>query len=298
MVIERALEKLRQSGAAKAGGVPYPANPAPALPVAAPERALAPERPVKPVRAPHAAPAHVRVSFPSVDYSRAAALAHRIMLPDTEVSHNERVAASYRIIRTRLLHTIRTNNLRSLAVTSPGPGEGKSVTSMNIAVSLARDPTCSVFLLDLDMRNPSLCRYLGLQPPTELISYFAGSVDASSVLFSIGMPNLAIAGSVTSTDQASELLGSGRLEDLMDYIGSITQNPIILLDLPPVLVTDEALLIAPRVDATLMVVAEGKTRRDSLMRAQSVLAEFPSAGVVLNCSTEAVGKGGYYYDYQ
>ena len=84
----------------------------------------------------------------------------------------------------------------------------------------------------------------------------------------------------------------------MDYIGTITQNPIILIDLPPVLVTDEALLIAPRVDATLMVVAEGKTRRDSLMRAQSVLAEFPSAGVVLNCSTEAVGKGGYYYDYQ
>src|SRR5580700_6311802 len=70
MVIERALEKLRQSGAAKAGGVPYPANPAPALPAAAAERALAPERPVKPVRAPHAAPAHVRVSFPQVEYSR------------------------------------------------------------------------------------------------------------------------------------------------------------------------------------------------------------------------------------
>ncbi len=47
-----------------------------------------------------------------------------------------------------------------------------------------------------------------------------------------------------------------------------------------------------------MVVSEGKTRRDSLMRAQAVLAEFPSAGVVLNCSTEAVGRGGYYYDYQ
>ncbi len=80
-------------------------------------------------------------------------------------NENERVAAAYRIIRTRLLHTIRTHNLRSLAITSPGPGEGKSVTSMNIALSLARDPTCSVFLLDLDMRNPSLCRYVGVQPP-------------------------------------------------------------------------------------------------------------------------------------
>jgi protein-tyrosine kinase len=298
MVIERALEKLRQSGLAKAGGMPYATSPVPAIPVPAPERPVAAERPVRPVRAPPAPPAHVRVAFPALSYSREAAIAHRIMLPDASVSQNERTAAAYRIIRTRLLHTIRTNHLRSLAITSPGPGEGKSVTSMNIALSLARDPTCSVFLLDLDMRNPSLCRYIGVQPTNELISYFAGNVDAGSVLFSIGVPNLAIAGSVTSTDQASELLGSGRLEGIVDYIGSVAENPIILLDLPPVLVTDEALLIAPRVDATLMVVSEGKTRRDSLMRAQAVLAEFPSAGVVLNCSTEAVGRSGYYYDYQ
>jgi protein-tyrosine kinase len=293
MVIERALEKLRQSGAAKAGGVAYPASP-----IQAPVPVAAPERPVKPVRAPHAPPAQVHATFPAVSYSREAAIAHRIMLPNTEAALTERVAASYRIIRTRLLHTIRTNKLHSIAITSPGPGEGKSVTSLNLALSLARDPTCSVFLIDLDMRNPSLCRYIGVQPPNELINYFAGSTDVASVLFAIGVPNLAIAGSVTSTDQASELLGSGRLEELMDYIGSISQNPIILLDLPPVLVTDEALLIAPRVDATLLVVAEGKTRRDSLNRAQAVLAEFPSVGVVLNRSTEAVGRGGYYYDYQ
>ena len=102
---------------------------------------------------------------------------------------------------------------------------------------------------------------------------------------------------MTGTDLASELLGSGQLEALLAYITSVSANAIVLLDLPPVLVTDEALLVAPRVDATLLVVSEGRTRRDSLARAVSVLAEFPSAGVILNCSNEANERSGYYYNY-
>jgi len=56
--------------------------------------------------------------------------------------------------------------------------------------------------------------------------------------------------------------------------------------------------VAPRVDATLLVVAEGRTRRDDLLRARNVLADFPSAGVILNRATERVGGGGYYYGYR
>jgi Mrp family chromosome partitioning ATPase len=70
------------------------------------------------------------------------------------------------------------------------------------------------------------------------------------------------------------------------------------LDLPPVLVTDEALLVAPKVDATLLVVSEGKTRRESLARAMNMLAEFKSVGVVLNRATEASANNAYYYDYR
>ncbi len=277
MVIERALEKLRQSAAPKLGS---------GSPVAH-EPARQSSTPAHPAPLP---------AFPVVNCVPAIAIAHRILVPEAPAA-NDRAAAAYRMIRTRLLHRSRSNGLKSIAITSPGPGEGKSLTALNLALSLARDTTVNVFLLDLDMRNPSMCRYLGLQPPVELLAYFRGSNAAGEVFFSLGPKNLALAGSLSTTDAASELLGSGRLEALLGYIGSLCPNPVILLDLPPLLVTDEALLVAPRVDATLLVVAEGRTRRDSLARAVHLLAEFKCIGVVLNRASEAMEENAYYYNY-
>jgi Mrp family chromosome partitioning ATPase len=279
MVIERALEKLRQGKATPKPGSSAPSPHGSARQSSTPAPVLAAALP----------------SFPAVNCSHAVAVAHRVLVPDTLTGVNERVAAAYRMIRTRLLHRIRNHGLKSIAITSPGPGEGKSLTTLNLALSLARDPTVNVFVLDLDMRSPSICQYLGVQPPVELLAYFAGSRAASEVFFSIGPSNLAVAGSLASTDAASELLGSGRLEGLLSYINSLCPNAIILLDLPPVLVTDEALLVAPRVDATLLVVAEGRTRRESLARAVSLLAEFKCIGVVLNRASEALEDNAYYY---
>jgi protein-tyrosine kinase len=278
MVIERALDKLRQGAARK----PESGSPSP--------HASARLSTPAPVVAPVALPA-----FPVVSCSHAVAVAHRILVPDTLAGVNKHVGAAYRMVRTRLLHRSRNHGLKSIAITSAGPGEGKSVTALNLAMSLARDATVSVFLLDLDMRSPSICRYLGVQPPVELLAYFAGSHAPSEAFFSIGPKNLALAGSLSSTDAASELLGSGRLEILLNYINSLCSNAIILMDLPPVLVTDEALLVAPRVDATLLVVAEGRTRRDSLARAVNVLAEFKCIGVVLNRASEILDDNAYYY---
>jgi capsular exopolysaccharide synthesis family protein len=219
------------------------------------------------------------------------------MLPGTPLASDGRVAAAYRMIRARLQNLITANSWTTLSVTSPEAGEGKSVTALNLALSFSRDESRSVFLIDLDMRNPTVCKYLGVQPPHSLVEYFAGTCAAQKVFFSISTPNLAIASNVESTDLASELLAGDRLEQLFDYIRSIAPNALIIIDLPPILVTDEALMVAPRVDATLLVVADGQTRRDSLQRARQMLAEFSFAGVILNKSSESVGKTGYYYGY-
>ncbi len=279
MVIERALEKMRQGAASTVGSSSRTPHDSPAKQSSAPSQVVAVALP----------------AFPVVNCSHAVASAHRILVPDTQAGVNERVAAAYRMVRTRILHRCRSNGLKTIAITSPGAGEGKSVTSLNLALSLARDPTVNVFLLDLDMRSPSMCNYLGVQPPVELLAYFAGSRAAGDVFFSLGPKNVALAGSLSSTDAASELLGAGRLEALLSYINSLCPNAIILMDLPPLLVTDEALLVAPRVDATLLVVAEGRTRRDSLARAVHLLAEFKCIGVLLNRASEHMGENYYYY---
>jgi capsular exopolysaccharide synthesis family protein len=225
------------------------------------------------------------------------AIQHRILLPGTPLATDGRVAAAYRIIRTRLHNLIQNNSWVSLAVTSPEAGEGKSVTCINLALSFARSASKSVFLIDLDMRNPTVCRYLGIQPPRSVVDYFSGKIEASSVFFGIGADNLAIAGNVTSTDVASELLAGDRLEQLFAYIKSIAPDALIIVDLPPILVTDEALMLAPRVDTTLLVVADGETRRDSLQRARSLLGEFSFGGVILNKSFTVPSRADYYYGY-
>lgn len=283
MVIERALEKLRQaSDAGKRENRRSTDRP----------RERAPARP----QAPSAVP---RPSFPILVPDGAIAEDNRVLLPGSRASQDAHAGAAYRMLRTRLLHKMRSNNWTSLAVTSPGAGEGKSLTTLNVALSVARERSCDVFLLDLDMRNPSICSYLGLRPPFELQRYFAGEGTPEQVLFSIGIDGLAIAGNSMGTENASELLARGRLEELLDYIKSISSSPVILVDLPPVLVTDEALLVAPKVDATTLVVAEGRTRRDSLLRAKQLLAEFSFGGVILNRSRETFGSDGYYgYGYQ
>jgi Mrp family chromosome partitioning ATPase len=251
------------------------------------------------VAVPVEAPLVEKPAFPVFNVNPATIEANRILMPHIYAGDDGGAAAAYRILRTRLLQKLRTNRWTSLAITSPGPGEGKSLTCLNLALNLARDKSTEVFLLDLDMRNPSICNYLGVHPAHELTTYFAGEGTPADVLFSIGVGNLAIAGSTLSTEQASELLASGRFEELIAYISTISNNPVVLIDLPPVLVTDEALLVAPRVDATALVVAEGRTRRDSLGRAKLLLADFNSAGIILNCSYERFGADSYYgYGYR
>jgi protein-tyrosine kinase len=290
MVIEKALEKLKQANADNLARSARSHERGP--PAARTDYRNARSQPAA------VDPGLPRPVFPQLTVDRDLAIANRILIPGTPFATDGRLTAAYRMIRARLQNLITTNGWTTLAVTSPEAGEGKSVTALNLALSFARDGSKSVFLVDLDMRNPSICRYLGLQPPqASVVDYFSNDAEAENIFFSIGAENLAVAGNVMSTDLASELLASDRLERLFSYIVGIAPNPLIILDLPPTLITDEALMVAPRVDATLLVVADGQTRRDSLLKARDLLADFSSAGVVLNKSVESVGNAGYYYGY-
>jgi protein-tyrosine kinase len=283
MVIERALEKARKAAEENSATQRTAESQT--------SRTVKVRRSYKQAREP-------RPVFPTLEVNSRSAEVHRVLMSDSILTENAHAAASYRMLRTRFLHRLQVNQWRVLAVTSPGAGEGKSLTSLNLALNIARDKTTEVFLLDLDMRNPSICNYLSVTPPHELIDYFKGTGKPADVFFSIGLNNLFIAGHTVASVQASELLTNGRIEELLSYIDDIAPQAIVLLDLPPLLVTDEALLIAPKVDATTLVVTEGRTRRDSLARAYQLLSEFVFAGVILNRSTESFGVESYYgYDH-
>lgn len=296
MVIERALEKLKQANQ-KAPAV-SPRGTSSRGPDAIQERPSArqPSNRAGNGQAPHGTEAKPRPTFPVISCDPSEAEAHRALLPDFSRADDHRATAAYRMLRTRLLHRMRTSKWTTIAITSPGAGEGKSVTSLNLALNVARERSMDVFLIDLDLRKPTICAQLGVAPRREIIDYFAGTFSPAETFFSIGVENLAIAGGLECTDDASELLATERFDEMIRYCESISTNPCIIIDLPPLLVTDEALLIAPRVDAVLMVVAEGRTRRDSLVRAKQMLADFTLVGVVLNRSLESFGIDSYYGD--
>ena len=159
---------------------------------------------------------------------------------------------------------------------------------------MAREGTSDVFLLDLDMRNPSVCRNLGVSPRAEIVDYFMGSTPPAELFFSVGSDGLLVAGGQTNTEAASELVASGKFEALIEYIRSVAFNPVIIIDLPPILVSDEAIVLAPRVDATALIVAEGRTHRDGLLRARQLLDDNTFAGLILNRSSESLGATEYY----
>jgi capsular exopolysaccharide synthesis family protein len=193
---------------------------------------------------------------------------------------------------------MRANGWQTIGVTSAAPQDGKSLTSVNLALSLAREGNSSVVLLDLDMRNPTVCRTLGITPHVELRDFFEGRVDTPDDLFiSIGVDNLIIAGNLTATQNSAELLASTRLEDLLGFIRQSTTSPFILIDLPPVLSPEDTLVVAPRIDAMVLVASEGVTPRADLQRASEMLAEFQVAGLVLNRSTDSSNKYRYGYGY-
>jgi Mrp family chromosome partitioning ATPase len=199
------------------------------------------------------------------------------------------VLDSYRILRTRIWHRgVGSERWTSLGMVSAGPGEGKTLTSLNLALAFAREKKNNVFLLDLDLRNPSVCRYLGVTPRNGIGSALTGEVKPEEVFFGIGVDNLIMAGGLTSYENSSEMLGGEGLTEIFSYINRIDPHALIIVDLPPLLISADALVVAPKLSAVLLIVAEGVTRRDQLDRAIENLSGSTVAGIVLNRSRESV----------
>lgn len=229
----------------------------------------------------------------TVEISEAVGWQHRVIVSDSQRHEAAQADAAYRLVRSKVRQRMQRDNWCSFAVTSPRQADGKTVTALNLALSIARERQRPVYVLDLDMRNPSVCEYLGLQGLRSLTDYFAGDAKPEDVLFQTSVPYFHVAGALEPVKNASEMLAGPRLEELLQHIRLRSPDAIVIIDLPPVNVTDEALVVAPRVDALLLVVSEGKTPRDDLARALGSLSDFSIAGVVINRSSNVHS---HYYD--
>ena len=200
--------------------------------------------------------------------------------------HDVAISRAYKILRTRVLHRLPANNWHTLGITGTAAGEGKSLTAVNLALALAQDVNTWVTLVDLDLQRPQLGSYLGMTYEHGLTDYLSGQAEMDQIVYDIGIKRLAVVPNATSVESSSELLRSPRMADFVNALEAQTPRRIVVFDMPPLMVTDDVLAFAPRVDSFLLVVSQGKTARRTLTNAKEVLAEVNLMGVVLNRSTE------------
>jgi capsular exopolysaccharide synthesis family protein len=198
---------------------------------------------------------------------------------------NHELQDVYRMLRTRVLKGLRGNGWNSLAITSPATGCGKTLTAINLAISLAMELVHTVLLVDLDLRNPTSHRYFGLEPEYGLSDYLLHNVPVEDILFSPSLDRLVVLPGRESVRNSSEMLKSPGMVALVKELKTRYPDRLVIFDLPPLLAVDDALAFAPYTDAMLMVAENGATQREDLERALTILKDTPVIGTVLNKST-------------
>lgn len=196
-------------------------------------------------------------------------------------------ARAYKVLRTQVSQRMRQQGWRTLAVTSPGPREGKTLTAINLSISLALEANQTVLLVDADLRQPSVHTYFGFDVEYGLRDYLLDGVPLEQILVNPEVRRLVILPGAAPLTNSSEMLSSPVMLRLVQEVKRRYPSRLVVFDLPPVLTSDDVLAFAPYVDAALLVVEEGKTQRDDAARAAELLqaANHNLIGTVLNKSS-------------
>lgn len=212
----------------------------------------------------------------------------------TLLNPNSPISEQYRTVRTNLQFAVAGDQpLRSMAVVSSGPGEGKSTSAANLAVVFAQAGR-KVLLVDADMRKATVHRTFGLSNEMGLSNLVSGQQAASSVIQATDVNNLSIITSGPTPPNPAELLNSRRMNVLMEELYQAFD--LIIFDLPPVMTVADGLIIASKTDGTVLVVREGVTRKDSVLEAKNRLLQAKAhvLGVIYN-GAEQLNESSYYY---
>jgi len=200
---------------------------------------------------------------------------------------------AYKVLRTRIWQKMKDKGWSSLAVTSCNPGEGKTITSINLALSLAMmKANHSVLLVDMDLRRPSIKKYLGLNVTTGMSDYLVNGVPLAETLVNPGIGRFVILPGNKPVYNSSEILSSARMEHLVQDFKTRYPSRLVIFDLPPLLAADDVLVFMPYVDAVLLVIEDGKTSTDDLKQVKNVLGMDKLIGTVLNKSRDVISR--YY----
>jgi exopolysaccharide/PEP-CTERM locus tyrosine autokinase len=215
------------------------------------------------------------------------------------------LADEFRVIKRPLLNNIRgksaapVNKANLIMITSSVPGEGKTFTSINLAMSLAMEVDSTVLLVDADPSRPAVLDRLGLPSSRGLLDLLTDSrLDLADVLLRSNVDRLSILPAGTPQSRATELLASGGMNRLLDELSTRYSDRIVIFDAPPLLPSTESRVLAAHVGQVVVVVEADKTPQGTLLQALTMIESCPVVMMTLNKVRRSdVGSYFSYYGY-
>ncbi len=194
------------------------------------------------------------------------------------------VCSAYNRLRTQIILRLQSNGWNTVAFTGPSRAAGSTVATINLAISIARDFSYTVVLVELDLVNPSFRRILGLKQRQGIVDHLRHDVPIRDIVVNPGIDRLVVIPAGSAVANSAELLSSPKMAQLIEELKHRNERQIILFDLPPVLTSDDAMAFSPFVECAVLVVEEGETRVEDVRRALDCLKSTKILGVVLNRS--------------
>jgi receptor protein-tyrosine kinase len=293
-LVEKALRKMQSAQAAVSERAN---NPAQRVPDVAQEVAIAASAAVPLAAQRVSAPSHRSDKVVSVN---TAALRNRGFLPHPE--HERRLTAEYRQIKRPLMAAAKAGgaaavaNGRVIMIASALPGEGKSFTSVNLALSMALEKDTSVLLVDGDLAKAEVTRAFDLHGEPGLTDLLLDEQrDSASVILPTSVPGFSILPAGRETTTATEHLASSRMESVVAELLSLDPTRIVLFDSPPLLLTTESRTLTSLAGQVVVVVRAEETTHNAVLDALACISDGRSVGLVLNHCKASADQ--FYYGY-
>ncbi|MFC0560835.1 CpsD/CapB family tyrosine-protein kinase [Halalkalibacter alkalisediminis] len=210
----------------------------------------------------------------------------------TEASKSSPISEQYRTIRTNIEFSAVDREIKTIVVTSAGPGEGKSTTAANLAIVMAQNGQ-SVLLLDGDLRKPTAHYTFNVSNMSGLTNVLTKQSDLETTVKETRIQNLSLLPCGPLPPNPAELLNSRMMGLVLERAQELFDT--IIIDTPPVMAVADASILANKCDGTVLVVSSGKTEREDVKKAKELLtkANAKLLGAVLNNKT--IESGHYYY---
>ncbi|MCH8506132.1 MAG: CpsD/CapB family tyrosine-protein kinase [Ectothiorhodospiraceae bacterium] len=209
-------------------------------------------------------------------------------------SPTQQIMDCYSLLRTRVLHRVRQHRIQTIGITSPAPRDGKSLTSTNLALSIAMGESHPVVLIDADVRRPTLAGLFGIEPEVGLGDYFMDEASLEDLLLKLPQKGMYLIPGRAQSRLRPEALSSDKVLDFTLRLKRMFPNGLLIFDMPPALVGGDVVAFAPNLDATLIVVANRRTLEKEIQQTMTVMEDVNVIGTVLNFAEETISRNEYY----